>query len=41
MAIDLGVFGVPCMIIDGLLFWGRNDQMDIIELVLAGKGSAR
>ena len=36
MAIDLGVFGVPCMIIDGLLFWG-NDQMEHIELVLAGK----
>ncbi len=35
-AIDLGVFGVPCMIIDGLLFWG-NDQMEHIELVLAGK----
>ena len=36
MAIDLGVFGVPCMIVDGLLFWG-NDQMEHIELVLAGK----
>ena len=35
-AIDLGVFGVPCMIVDGLLFWG-NDQMEHIELVLAGK----
>ena len=36
IAIDLGVFGVPCMIVDGLLFWG-NDQMEHIELVLAGK----
>ena len=36
MAIDLGVFGVPCMIVDDLLFWG-NDQMEHIELVLAGK----
>jgi hypothetical protein len=33
MAIDLGVFGVPCMIVDDLLFWG-NDQMEHIELVL-------
>ena len=29
MAIDLGVFGVPCMIVDDLLFWG-NDQMEHI-----------
>ena len=36
MAIKLGVFGVPTMIIDGLLFWG-NDQMEHIELLLAGK----
>lgn len=36
MAIELGVFGVPSMIIDGLLFWG-NDQMAHIELLLAGK----
>ena len=36
MAIDLGVFGVPCMIVDCLLFWG-NYQMEHIELVLACK----
>ena len=36
MAIDLGVFGAPCMIVDDLWFWG-NDQMEHIELVLAGK----
>ena len=35
-AIELGVFGVPTMIIDGLLFWG-NDQMEHVELLLAGK----
>ena len=36
MAINRGVFGVPCMIVDGLLFWG-NDQMEHIELLLSGK----
>ena len=36
MAIDLGVFGVPCVIVDDLFFWG-NDQMVHIELVLVGK----
>jgi len=36
LAIDRGVFGVPCMTVEGLLFWG-NDQMEHIELVLAGK----
>jgi len=36
MAIEMGVFGVPSIIIDGNLFWG-NDQMEHIELLLAGK----
>ena len=36
MAIEKGVFGVPSIIIDDKLFWG-NDQMEHIELVLAGK----
>ena len=35
-AIDMGVFGVPSIIIDDNLFWG-NDQMEHIELLLAGK----
>ena len=35
-AIDRGVFGVPSIIIDDNLFWG-NDQMEHIELLLAGK----
>ena len=36
VAIDMGVFGVPSIIIDDNLFWG-NDQMEHIELLLAGK----
>jgi 2-hydroxychromene-2-carboxylate isomerase len=36
LAIEKGVFGVPSIIIDDKLFWG-NDQMEHIELVLAGK----
>ena len=36
VAIDKGVFGVPSIIIDDNLFWG-NDQMEHIELLLAGK----
>ena len=36
MAINQGVFGVPRMIVDDLLFWG-NDQMEHIELLLSGK----
>ncbi len=36
MAINRGVFGVPCIIVDDLLFWG-NDQMEHIELLLSGK----
>ena len=36
MAIEKGVFGVPSFIIGDNLFWG-NDQMEHIELVLAGK----
>ena len=36
MAIEMGVFGVPSMIVDGNLFWG-NDQLEHIELLLAGK----
>ena len=35
-AIDIGVFGVPSIIIDDNLFWG-NDQIEHIELLLAGK----
>ena len=35
-AIEMGVFGVPSIIIDDNLFWG-NDQMEHIELMLAGK----
>ena len=36
MAIERGVFGVPSIIIEDNLFWG-NDQMEHIELLLAGK----
>ena len=36
VAIDKGVFGVPSIIINDNLFWG-NDQMEHIELLLAGK----
>jgi len=36
MAIENGVFGVPTIIVDDNLFWG-NDQMEHIELLLAGK----
>ncbi len=35
-AIEIGVFGVPSIVIDDNLFWG-NDQMEHIELLLAGK----
>ena len=35
-AIEKGVFGVPSFIINDNLFWG-NDQMEHIELLLAGK----
>ena len=35
-AIEMGVFGVPSIIIDNNLFWG-NDQIEHIELLLAGK----
>ena len=35
-AIDMGIFGVPSIIIDDNLFWG-NDQMEHIALLLAGK----
>jgi 2-hydroxychromene-2-carboxylate isomerase len=34
-AIELGVFGIPTMIIDEQLFWG-NDQFDHITLHLQG-----
>ena len=36
VAIDMGIFGVPSIIIDDNLFWG-NDQMEHIELLLDGK----
>ena len=36
MAIERGVFGVPSIMIEDNLFWG-NDQMEHIELLLAGK----
>ena len=35
-AIELGVFGVPTIIIDYNLFWG-SDQMEHIDLLLSGK----
>lgn len=35
-AIELGVFGVPTMIIDQQLFWG-NDQFDHMALYIEGK----
>ena len=34
-AIELGVFGVPTMIIDEQLFWG-NDQFDHMSLYIEG-----
>ena len=37
-AIELGVFGVPTMIIDGQLFWG-NDQFDHMSIFVEGNDS--
>jgi 2-hydroxychromene-2-carboxylate isomerase len=37
-AIELGVFGIPTMIIDGQLFWG-NDQFDHMSLYVEGNDS--
>jgi 2-hydroxychromene-2-carboxylate isomerase len=34
-AIDLGVFGIPTMVVDGELFWGL-DQLHFLELYLDG-----
>ena len=33
---DQGVFGAPSMIIDGVLYWGK-DRLEFIEDHLAGK----
>jgi 2-hydroxychromene-2-carboxylate isomerase len=39
-AIQLGVFGVPTMIVDGELFWG-NDSFPHLARYLAGKDTVR
>jgi len=36
-AIDTGVFGAPCYVIDGELFWGQ-DRLDFVERRLAKRG---
>jgi predicted DsbA family dithiol-disulfide isomerase len=39
-AIEIGVFGVPTMVVEGELFWG-TDSLAHLERFLAGKDPVR
>lgn len=38
-AVDAGAFGVPAMVVDGVLFWGQ-DRLPFVEQQLTGRGPA-